>query len=78
MSEQYKASPRPWRVNPAWPSGSLGPDPSAILDANGKDVLPVSEWMTAKASDIALIVTAVNLLHELEKVINPVFTDNPK
>ena len=31
-----------------------------ILDANGAEVLPVSEWMNAKSADIDLIIEAVN------------------
>lgn len=54
------ASPRPWRRNPAWPAPGSRPDPSPILDANGNDVLPTSEWLNATDADIALIVEAVN------------------
>lgn len=56
-------SPRPWRVNPEWSSHTgMGLMPSPILDADGKDVLPVSEWISASDADIALIVAAVNAM----------------
>lgn len=62
---QTTASPRPWRLNPAWPTAGHGADPSPILDANGNDVLPTSEWLNATDADIALIVEAVNAYEDL-------------
>lgn len=60
MSDKTTPSPRPWRLNPAWPAPGSGADPSPVLDRDGKDVLPTSEWLNASDADIALIVAAVN------------------
>ncbi len=55
-----RGSPRPWRRNAAWPAPGHDVDPPPILDANGADVLPTSEWLPANEADIDLIVLAVN------------------
>lgn len=61
MDDDKPASPRPWSVNEAYfAAGGCGKMPSPILDANGREVFDVSEWVSVRRADIALIVAAVN------------------
>jgi hypothetical protein len=59
-------SPRPWRIAPDVDERKmLAPVPRGtggdlILDANGKSVLGVSEWVNIERADLELIVAAVN------------------
>lgn len=54
-------SPRPWRVNPDYPSEGHSEDPSPILDADGNWVIEPSEWLRVDRDDLNLIVAAVNV-----------------
>jgi len=61
VENEPKTSPRPWRLNPEWLAHrGCGEDPSPILDANNEEVFDISEWLSIKAGDLDLILTAVN------------------
>lgn len=61
------SSPRPWSLNPRYPDGGgMGQMPSPILDANGREVLHLSEWLSARQADIEMIIRAVNALDKTE------------